>query len=393
MNILMTNHRLQQLGGTELFVVEIAAALQQRGHQVCVFSTVLGEPLSTALERLSIPMVTDPKACPFKPDLIHGQHHLETMASLSAWPCCPAIYFVHGATPWEETPPRHPRIGRYLGTSPRFAWSIAQTCHRPAESVIVAPNFFDATRFTRIRPETRPIAKALVFHNTMAPNGPAFKSLQTACEKAGLPLAGLGYAFGNSTATPETHLPEYDLVFAAGRSAIEAMACGCAVIPITATQADAWICPENFEAMRDRNFSAEINAPPLDSEQILLQIRRIRQPDITAVTQRIRQEATLEHTLDVLLHCYSELLENPPTSTPAIETECLADYLLKIASHVKDADDRRHQLADQKDRATARAAKWKARAERLAEQRNQRAAPWWKRLLKPSLPAAAQQER
>src|SRR5436309_3196611 len=48
------------------------------------------------------------------PDLIHGQHHLETMTALLCFPGTPGIFVCHGWLPWEEAPPRFPRLYRYV---------------------------------------------------------------------------------------------------------------------------------------------------------------------------------------------------------------------------------------------------------------------------------------
>jgi len=387
MKILMTNHRLQSLGGTELFVAEIAEALVSRGHQVCVFSTAISNPIADRLTNLQIPFVTDPKACPFQPDIIHGQHHLEAITALCSWPTCPAIYFIHGATPWEEAPPKHPRILSYLGTSPRFAWFVAETCGFPESSFIVAPNFFDSRRFTQQRPPASTTGRALVFHNTMAPDGPAIKTLRSACETVGLKLDTLGHAFGQTSPHPEHLLPDYDVVFAAGRSAIEAMASGCAVIPISAEQSADWICPDNFADLSMRNFTAEVHAPPIDLQHIITELRRITPAQTLAITQRIRQEATIDRTTDILISAYTSAISQPLTNHPQEEITSLSSYLLTIAQRVKDSDDRRAQLVDQKDRASARAAKWKQRANDLTVHIKslelKARTPWWKRLKRP----------
>jgi hypothetical protein len=387
MKILMTNHRLQSLGGTELFVAEIAESLITRGHEVCVFSTAIGDPIASRLASLNIPSVTDPKNCPFTPDIIHGQHHLEAITALCAWPACPAVYFIHGATPWEETPPTHPRILSYIGTSPRFAWFIAKTCGVPESSVIVAPNFFDSRRFTQVRSPGTNSGRALVFHNTMSLDGHAFRTLQNACQTVGLKLETLGLSFGNTSPTPEALLPNYDVVFAAGRSAIEAMASGCAVIPISAEQSDNWICLDNFEDQSMRNFTAEVAAPPIDLQHIISELRRIDPEQTHAITKRIRADATIDRTTDILIDAYTNVLSQPLSIDSQQEINSLASYFLTIAQKVKETDAKRANLIDQKDRASARAAKWKHRASELTERiktlETKANTPWWKRFKRP----------
>jgi len=76
------------------------------------------------------------------------------------------------------------------------------------------------------------------------------------------------------------------------------------------------------------------------------------------------------------------LPNNHPEAIPS-----LSSYLLTIAQRVKDSDERRAQLVDQKDRASARAAKWKQRASDLTVHIKslelKARTPWWKRLKRP----------
>lgn len=381
MKILMTNHRLSGAGGSEWFVVEMAGALKARGHQVAVFTTVGGE-MADRLAAMGIPVLGQPRDCGFVPEIIHGQHHLETVAALSAWPRVPGIFFIHGATPWEEHPPAHPRIRRYLATSPRFAWWVARECGVPETMVETVRNFFDPSRFPRSRAHHLTTRRALVFHNTMEPEGEAVATLAKACALAGYSLDRAGAAFGKMLDDPGQVLPEYDVVFAGGRSAIEAMACGCGVIPVTARQSAERIRPENYEEMVERNFTAEINAPPMDAEEIATQLRAFRAQDIAEVTRRIRTEATLDATTGHLLRIYEEILVSPGKADPEADVLAVSCYLTKIAARVKDADTARDKLFDEKDRANLRAAKWKRRAETLtralrAIEREAERSPWW----------------
>ena len=365
MKILVTNHRLQSAGGSEWFVVETAGALKKRGHEVVVFTTVGGE-MAERLRGTGITVVDLPGDCPFRPDIIHGQHHLETMAALAAWPGLPAIYFIHGATPWEEHPPAHPRIRRYLATSPRFAWWIARECAVPESMVETVRNFFDPARFPVVRPQPLAGRRALVFHNTMDPAGEAVAALDAGCAMAGYSLERAGVAFGNILADPGHVLPEYDVVFAGGRSAIEAMACGCGVIPVTSRQSAERIHPGNYAEMVERNFTAEINAPPIDAGEIAEQLRAFQADEIAEITRRIRAEATLDATTEHLLEIYRTILATPFESEPDVEAAAVSSYLAGLSARVKDADAARDRLFDEKDRAHLRAEKWKKRAEILA---------------------------
>jgi hypothetical protein len=136
-----------------------------------------------------------------------------------------------------------------------------------------------------------------------------------------------------------------------------------------------------------RNFTAEVHAPPIDLQHIISELRRITPAETLAITQRIRQDATIDRTTEILIQAYQSVLEKPLESNFETEIASLSSYLLTIAQRVKDSDERRAQLIDQKDRASARAAKWKQRASNLTvhiKSLEQKArTPWWKRLKKP----------
>ena len=57
LRILITNHDLSQIGGSQLYTLELATALRDLGHQPVVFSTRPGL-LSDQLRRAPIPVVT-----------------------------------------------------------------------------------------------------------------------------------------------------------------------------------------------------------------------------------------------------------------------------------------------------------------------------------------------
>ena len=384
MKVLITNHRLRHRGGSELFTLEIARALAARGQEVCVFSTVDGE-VSRAIEKDGIRFVTEPDQCLFTPDIIHGQHHLEAMAAVAAWPGVPAIFHMHGYGPGEEVPPLHPRILKYFGNAPRMVWWIARVCEVPEAEVGVIRNFFDPARYRTVRAPEEKTGRALVYLNNLSRESESFLELEKACREAGLELDGLGTNFPKTTETPEDVLPGYDLVFAGGRSAIEAMACGCASIPITRETMGERVHPGNFDAFRDMNYCADLNDPKIDASRALEEIRRIDPSETTQVSGRIRNEDTLDVTVDALVDEYSKIIDRfakrPPTD-PGAEFRAMARYLCWTAAHVKDADGRRQEIVDQKQSAEVRAEKWKDRADessrRLAwlEEKFE-GAPWW----------------
>lgn len=366
MKILITNHTLRQRGGSELFTAEIALALRSRGHDICVFSTDQGE-VSNKLAKQNIPIINDPADCPFIPDIIHGQHHLETMAALCLWPDTPAIYMIHGSAPWEELPPSHPRIMQYLAPSCHFGWIIEQNCGVDKNSLGIIRNFYDSDRYTTIRPSEEKTGKALLFHNTIPAGGKTWTTLKTACEQLNLSLEGVGAGFEKIIKNPGAMLPDYDVVFAAGRSAIEAMACGCTVILIGADTMTARVHPGNYDALMEFNFCPHDKDKTIESSFILAQLQLVNSDESAAVTARVREELSIDNTLSALEKFYQKAIENFAScdQKKANDEKLTGAYLLSLATMIKGTDQKKADLVEQKQNSRFRAEKWKARAEKL----------------------------
>jgi hypothetical protein len=75
----------------------------------------------------------------------------------------------------------------------------------------------------------------LIYDDDHRPDGRVVTEIGAVCSDAGLDLDFIGRRLGRVVNSPETYLPTYDIVFATGRLAIEALACGCAVIVLGAT--------------------------------------------------------------------------------------------------------------------------------------------------------------
>ena len=115
MRILITQRELIHRAGSELFTIEVATELGKRGHEVAVFCPRLGQ-LANIMFAAGVWIKPRLAEIPWVPEIIHGQHHLQTMAALAYFPKAPAVYHCHGYFPWVEQVPLHPRIRTYVMT-------------------------------------------------------------------------------------------------------------------------------------------------------------------------------------------------------------------------------------------------------------------------------------
>jgi Glycosyltransferase Family 4 len=332
LRVLITNNTLAERAGSELYVRDLALGLLARGHTPIAYSSKLGE-VADELHRATVPTLNDLDPLGTPPDLIHGHHHVETMTALLRFPDVPAIYFCHGWTPWEEMPLRFPRIVFYVAVDHTCRDRLVCEGGIPEQRVRVLLNFVDMRRF-RSRPPlpSRP-RRALIFSNYASENSHV-PAVREACARAGLELDVMGMANGNPCSQPEKALGGYDLVFAKGRAALEALATGAAVILCDAAGAGPLVTSAEVDRLRPLNFGLRALRHPVTADYLLGEISRFNADDATEVSRRIRTCAGVDLFMEEIIALYLEALAAPRPLRDAHEEGPAAAAYLRAVSPV-----------------------------------------------------------
>lgn len=332
--ILLTNFELDIPGGSQLYLRDVALGLQQRGHRPIVYSPRLGS-VAGELSAATIPVTDDLRSLAAAPDIIHGHHNHELFTALLHFPGVPAIRICHG---WlDERPQPFPRIRRYIAVDDTtrdrcvYEWGI------PEDRLEVLLNFVDLGKF-RQRPSLPPKpTRALVFSHNARDH---LWAVKRACERRGISVDAVGHSLGNTTTAPESMLGQYDVVFAKGRAAIEALATGCAVILCDAAGVGPMVSSQEFDRLRRLNFGIRTLRLPVATDVIDRELGKYDADDAGAITQRIRTVASREHALDSLIASYQQVIEehrNVP-SDPAAELRAAGIYFQVLAARVAATD-------------------------------------------------------
>ena len=331
--ILLTNNTLDTRAGSELYVRDMATALLRAGHAPVAYSPVLGT-VAEDLRAATVPVVDDLRFLTVAPDVIHGQHHMETMTALLHFPGVPAISFCHGWIPWEESPPIHPRIRRYVAVDRTCLDRLTLECGIPTSRTELLLNFVDLERFQPRPPlPPRPL-RALFFSNSDS----HLRVVTEACARCGIALYVAGLGVGKASAAPEILLPAYDLVFAKARSALEAMAVGAAVVLCDTAGSGPLVSFSNFETLRELNFGIRTLSAPLDPETLVAQIERYDSADAAVVSSRVRATASLRDTVTRLIALYERVIAQRAEPTDdAAEGPAAATYLREWTLKMKGA--------------------------------------------------------
>lgn len=314
---------------------DIASAFARHGHTVAAYSNVHGE-VAEEIQRLGIPVFSDVSQVPFVPDIIHGQHHLEAMTALLQFPGAPAVYFCHGFAPWEEIPPKHPRIMSYVAVDQPTYRSCIDRYGIPEDRIRIILNFVDLDRFKPRSPLPPTPRRALIFSN-QARERNYVSVVRQACLKAGMEIDVRGMASGAPDASPETLLGHYDIVFAKARCALEAMAVGTAVVLCDAAGIGPMVSTDHFDELRLKNFGHTALVMPVSLDAVLEQIGRYDSADATEVSARIRSLAGLERVLPTMVSLYRQAIAGFSITRPSPDEESLAvaRYLGLLSDNIK----------------------------------------------------------
>jgi hypothetical protein len=245
--------------------------------------------------------------------------------ALLHFPKVPGIFVCHDRLAWHDSPPRHPRILRYVAVDYNCRERLTDSALIPDERVTVIYNWADTNRFLPRSPLPKAPHRALIFSNYAGMNT-HLEPVQEACRRAGLLLDIIGSGTENETSRPEDVLGTYDLVFAKARCALEAMATGAAVILCDNQGLGPLVTMSNIEELRPWNFGMRCLRMPLEPSRIISEIGRYDPEDAHAVSAYVREHATLSSAVKHYLRLYGEVLAETRNS-PLSVTEELRDYL------------------------------------------------------------------
>lgn len=225
LRILITNMLMTGRTGTEVVTRDLALGLLRRGHKPVVYTPAIG-PIGEEVRRAGIPVFDNVFDLSENLDLIHAHHLGPCAAALDRFPKVPAIFVCHDATAWHDAPPRLPSIRRHVAVSEVAAARLVSECCISPDGIEIILNGADTDRFLPGKELSNRPTRALAF----ARHPKLIQPVREACAAMGLTVDIVGYGVGAPIDRPEQMIPDYDLVFASGLTALEAMACRRAVI-------------------------------------------------------------------------------------------------------------------------------------------------------------------
>ena len=348
MRVLIAGHSLGEIGGVQSYERDLASWLLTRGHSPVVYATELGDA-ARQLNALTVPVVDDLSSITAPIDIIHGDSAIETMAALLHFSTTPAIFVCHG---WEDlgrTTPRFPRILRYVAVDDTCADRLVTREGIAPERISVLLNAVDMSAFRQREPLPDRPRRAVVFGN-LAHELTFLPAIRAACRKASIDLDVVSASAGTAVANPESILGGYDLAFAKAKCAMEAMACGLAVILCSDAGLGGMVRSSDFDRLRRLNFGIRTLQKPLTTETILAELALYDADDARRVSDQIRESAPSDALHESLLSLYESVIdEHARTSSNddwLAESRAASAFLHALATRERRREGRMWMLAN-----------------------------------------------
>jgi hypothetical protein len=297
---------MDSLSGTVIYTRDLALELLRRRHRPIVY-TWLGGAVGRQLRAAGVPVYEDLWRIREVPDVVHGHHRPLVRGAILRFAGVPVLAFCHNPTdPWDAAEP-DPQIRRYLGVS-KLCRQRFLDLGAPAAAVEIRPNFVDLRRFVPRGPLPASPARALVYSN-YATADTHLPAIAAAAERLGLALEVIGSGVGRSVDDPERLLPGFDLVFAVGKSALEAMAVGAAVVLVDRPGLGPMVTAAELPRLREMNFGLAALVDPVTPEGIERAVALYDATDAARVSEMVRAACGLETAATDLLALYRQTIE------------------------------------------------------------------------------------
>jgi len=256
------------------------------------------------------------------------------MAALLHFPATPAIFVCHGWETIDRITPHFPRILQYIAVDDTCADRLLTLDGVRPERISVLLNGVDLRSFRQREPLPPRPRRAIVFGNT-AHELTFLPAVREACRRASIEVDVIGLYAGTDVPNPESILGGYDLAFAKAKCAMEAMACGLAVVLCSHSGVGGMVRSAEFDQLRRLNFGIRTMRKPVSAETLLSEVERYDANDAREVSNRIRQSASSDDLHAALLTVYASVIEEYAASgkpaNPVEENSATSAFLHDLA--------------------------------------------------------------
>jgi len=292
MKILITAHHLNRYEGSEIYTIELIKALKKKGHDISVYTPVLGE-ISKKLDSIGVKAVDNiSEFSNEKFDIAHTQHNTTAILVRSIFPKLPIIFISHGVLPELEQPPSVDiGISKYIAVSEEVEKNLIRNHRIPKNKIEIVRNPVDTGKIRPYQPINDKLKNVLVLTNRY----PSFikDAVRSACNDLNINFFHVGLP-ENPQKEVEKWINKADVAITLGRGVIEALSCARNAIVFGVYGMDGFVDKDTFYELRKNNFSGRRFSYEASAENLKNELKKYR-PDIGS---ELRQIVIKENSLN-----------------------------------------------------------------------------------------------
>ena len=318
MKILMTNNALVQREGSESYLETVATELRRLGHELTLFSPSCG-PFAGTLRAHGFDVYDDVNDLPRDFDVIHGQHVSAVGLVRARFPRTPMVFVSHSwvINPLEDPVPElgaaayvafnqltESRLRAHAGTAGAEIVRMTQP---------VSTSFGDGARVPIGDVPMRAVAVSRRMKTMPA-------RLAAACGARGIDFEWVGGPTSQS-ADARTDIMDADIVFAMGRTALEAMAAARAVVVLDDGTNAGWVTNASYPDLEAGGFTGLLTGP---ADENLDAVLAGYDPPLGTIARRLAlRHHGAKHHATSLVELYARVGDAPQGSVSHPQTIAL----------------------------------------------------------------------
>jgi len=243
MRILISVYSLDY-SGVPTYTLTLYRELERLGHEVTIYS-----PKSDGKAPLAefMKVITNFDSYP-RPDVILAQANKLAVWMRGTFPFVPMIFINHGVLPDLEQRPRV-HVNHYIAINEQSRDMLIRQ-HVDPDEITIVRDFIDMETYRSIKP-LQETPRVLFLSNYK--KWKTYDVIKDACDKLKYSFKAVGAPYGKSR-NVVNEINEADIVVGWGRSILEGMACGRAVISFNEMLGDGYLTPGLYLESRERNF-------------------------------------------------------------------------------------------------------------------------------------------
>jgi len=335
MEILITIAHLADFAGSELYTASLVRELLSRGHNITIYSPILGKIAETIDGLKNVDIINDLKKVQSKNyDIVHIQHNITAWMVRKYFPKTPAIMGIHGILPILEQPPKIDLgISKYIVVSQEIADHLKDNYGIKEKDIEIIHNWVDINRFNDGQP-LNPIPKRLlVISNHMSEqNETVYRKV---CKERNIEFIHVGLP-ENPVQNVEDYIKSVDVVVTLGRGAMEAMSCGRNVIISDVHGLDGMVTPSTYPEIIKNNLSGRRYSNKVTVKNFGQELDKYNPAHSTELKKIVKQYHNLETNTDRLIQIYKGVRKDKPQISRMFDQSIMEiSFLVDI---IKDQD-------------------------------------------------------